>query len=67
MMEFRVAMKSTCIPAREIIPLQGLDRCALTVGAVSGPHCQIGALHWCHFASREFIWSAKSTPEKKTG
>ena len=23
------------------IPLQGLDRCALQVGAMSGPHCQI--------------------------
>ena len=28
------------------IPLQGLDRRALTVGAISGPHNQLGALHW---------------------
>ena len=26
---------------RANIPLQGLDRCALTVGAISGPHCQL--------------------------
>ena len=25
---------------------QGLDRCALTVGAISGPHYKIGALYW---------------------
>ena len=25
-------------PQRANIPLQGLDRCALTVGAISGPH-----------------------------
>ena len=29
---------------RANIPLQGLDRRALTVGAISGPHSQIGAL-----------------------
>ena len=34
---------------RANIPLQGLDRCALTMGAISGPHCQIGALLWHHF------------------
>ena len=31
-------------PQRANIPLQGLDRCALTVGAISGPHSQPGAL-----------------------
>ena len=31
-------------PQRANIPLQGLDRCALTVGAISGLHSQIGAL-----------------------
>ena len=36
-------------PQRANIPLQGLDRRALTVGAVSGPHSQPGALLWCHF------------------
>ena len=36
-------------PQRANIPLQGLDRRALTVGAISGPHSQLGALLWCHF------------------
>ena len=31
-------------PQRANIPLQGLDRRALTVGAISGPHSQPGAL-----------------------
>ena len=31
-------------PQRTNIPLQGLDRRALTVGAMSGPHCQIGTI-----------------------
>ena len=48
-------------PQRANIPLQSLDRCVLTVGALSGPHCQIGVLHWCHFTGHEFTWSAKST------
>ena len=38
-------------PQRANIPLQGLDRCALTVGAISGPHSQPGALLWRHFTS----------------
>ena len=29
-------------PQRANIPLQGLDRHALTVGAISGPHSQLG-------------------------
>ena len=33
------------LPQKANIPLQGLDRCVLTVGAISGPHCQIGALN----------------------
>ena len=28
-------------PQRANFPLQGLERCALTVGAVSGPQCQL--------------------------
>ena len=48
------------------IPLHCLDKCALTVGAISGPHYQTEALDWCHFTSRGFIWSAKSTLEKQT-
>ena len=38
-------------------PLQGLDRSVLTVGALSVPHCQIGARHWHHFTGRGFKWS----------
>ena len=34
-------------PQRANIPLQGLDRRVLTVRGISGPHCQIAALHWC--------------------
>ena len=30
-------------PQRAIIPLQGLDRCALTVGAISGPTAKLEA------------------------
>ena len=43
-------------PQRANIPLQGLDRCALTAGARSGPHCQIGVLHWHHFTNCGFTW-----------
>ena len=53
-------------PQRANISLQGLDRHALTVGAISGPHSQIGALLWRHFTSSEFTWSAKSIQEKQT-
>ena len=53
-------------PQRDNIPLQALDKCALTVGATSGPHCQTGVLHWHHFTSHGFTWSAKSTLEKQT-
>ena len=65
---FRVAITSKCIHkmANCNIPLQGLDGCVLTVGAISGPHWQIGALHWHHFTSHEFTWSTKSTLEKQT-
>ena len=43
-------------PQRANIPLQGLDRHALTVGAISDPHSQLGALLWHHFTSRGFIY-----------
>ena len=33
-------------PQRASIPTQGLDRHALTVGAILGPYSQIGALLW---------------------
>ena len=53
-------------PQRANIPLQGLDRRALTVGAISGPHSKPGALLWRLFTSRGFTWSAKSIQGKQT-
>ena len=53
-------------PQRANISLQGLDRRALTVGAISGCHSQLGALLWRHFTSRGFTWSAKSIQGKQT-
>ena len=41
-------------PQRVNITLQGLDRRALTVGAIPSPHYQTGALHWRHFSSHGF-------------
>ena len=38
------------------IPLQDLDRHVLKMGAISGPYCQIGALHWHHFTSLGFLY-----------
>ena len=68
--EFRVAMTCTVYmhPQRANIPLQGLDRRAPTVGAISGPHSQPGAILWRHFTSRMrgFTWSAKSIQGKQT-
>ena len=46
-------------PQRVNIRLQGLDRCALTMGAISGPLSQLGALLWRQFTSHEFTWLAK--------
>ena len=53
-------------PQKANIQLQGVDRCVLTVGVISGPHCQIGALHWHHFTSCGFTWLEKSALEKQT-
>ena len=39
--ELRVAMTCTCTHKGANIPLQGLDRRALTVGAISGPHGEL--------------------------
>ena len=65
-MEFRVAIMYTYYmhPQRANTILQGLDRRALTVGAISGPHSQLGALLWHHFTSRGFTWLAKSIQGK---
>ena len=46
--------------------LQGLDIHALTMGGISGPHSQIGALLWHHFTSRGFTWSAKGIQGQQT-
>ena len=53
MVEFIVVVTSTCIHKANI-PLQGLDRHLLTMGAISGPHCQIRALHWHHLQGRSW-------------
>ena len=53
-------------PQKVNIPLKGLDRHALTVGAILGPHCQIEALLWHHFTNHGFTWLAKNTLEKQT-
>ena len=64
--EFRVASYDVYMhPQRANIPLQGLDRPALTVGAISGPHSQPGALLWRHFTSRGFTWLAKAFRESR--
>ena len=53
-------MMCTCIyPQRANIPLQGKDRHGPTVVVMSGPHWQIGAVHWCYFISHGFTWSEK--------
>ena len=53
-------------PKSANIPLQGLDRRAMTVGAMSGFHSQTGALLWHHFTIGRFTWSTQSTLEKQT-
>ena len=53
-------------PQRANVPLQGLDRRALIVGAISGPHSQPGALLWRHFTILGFAWSTKSIQGKQT-
>ena len=59
MAEFRVTiMISTCTHHKPIFHLHGLDRHVLPMGTISGPHCQIRALYWQRFTSREFTWSA---------
>ena len=45
------------------IPLQGLDGHALTIEAISSPHCWFRAYHWHYFTSCEYTWLAK-TPRK---
>ena len=52
-------------PQQTNIPLQGLDRRALTVGAISGPHSQTGALLWHHFTSRGFTCQQKAFRESR--
>ena len=61
-----VELRRVHTPTKTNIPLQGLDRRVLTVGAISRPHSQIGALLWHHFTSRGFTWLAQSIQGKQT-
>ena len=66
MVEFRVAMTSTCThkgPQRATLPLQGVDRRVQTVGAISGPNWSPPLVP---FTTRGFTWSEKSTLDKQT-
>ena len=54
----------TCTHKKANILLQGQERHALTVEAISGNHRQIRALLCHYFTSYGFTWSAKSTLEK---
>ena len=38
------------------IPLQGLDRCALTVDTISGPRCQTGRIRSHPLVSFHPLW-----------
>ena len=49
------------LPQKVNIPLQGLDRRALKVEGLSGPHSQIQAITQHHSTSSGFKLSAKST------
>ena len=40
-----------------------IDKCVLTMSMISGPHCQIEALHWHHISSGGFTWSEKHSGE----
>ena len=62
----RVAMMSTCTHKGPIFQYKACRQSVLTLGVISGPHCQNGAFHWCHFTSHGFTWSEKSTQEKQT-
>ena len=67
-MEFSVAIYDVYMyPQRANIPLQGIDRRALTVGAISDPHSQIGGLPWHHFTSRGLTWSGKADQSTASG
>ena len=66
MVEFKMGMTSTCTHKRSTFSPQGLDRHMLTVGVISGSHCQIGDLHWSHFTSCGFTWLERITVEKQT-
>ena len=60
MLEFRVAVMSTCTHKGHYSTTKPRQTYIVTVGAVSGPHCQIGALHWHHFTSCELTWLVKA-------
>ena len=59
---FRVAMTCTCTHKGPIFHYKvQTDVYCITMGAISVPHFQIGALHWHHFTSCAFTWLAKSS------
>ena len=53
------------LPQKVNIPLQGLDRCALKVEALSGPHSQIQAIIQHHSTNKDLIYQQKAL-EKQT-
>ena len=66
MTEFRVDIYDFHMhPQRANIPLQGLNRCMLTVGATSVPHYQIGALNWYHImvlhGQKKALWRKQTS------
>ena len=48
-------------PQRANIPLQGIDRCALAVGAISGPQAKFEVSFSAISPVVGFTWSARST------
>ena len=54
-------------PQSANIPLKGLDRCALTVGEISGPTAKLEPCFGTILPVVDLHYqSAKSTPEKQT-
>ena len=59
--EFRVAMTCTCTYTKDqySITRPRQTSCALTVGAISGPHSHIGPLLCYHFTNRGYMVGKK--------
>ena len=60
MVEFRVVITFTCTHKGQYSSTRPRQTCA-DRGAISSPHCQIGALHWCHITSLGIYMVRKST------